>query len=251
MTVNLMHCSYHKCLTVYFSGVMKRVLGSSRDSGGGYKHFNSLLDEFYKSQDEFKVASVNNHSLDLTRYEKYRVTRFIRDPRDMVVSGYLYHRRAAESWCETIAPVDQDFAVVNGTIPCGVRDSGLSYAGYLQKVTLEEGLLAEMEFRKKHFQSMRDWPIDDPDIKLFRYEDILGREAETMREILTFLHFPWYKSLQGGYLARRRSASKRKKSDFVHIRDPRAGQWQEQFTPRVKKEFDSNYGDLIQLYGYT
>ena len=245
-----MHCSYHKCLTVYFGGVIKRVLRANTRPGA-YKHFNSFIDEFYAFQDEYKVASVNNHALDLSRYEKYRITRFIRDPRDMIVSGYLYHRRAAEVWCETIAPDEKEFAVVNGTISAGLRDSGLSYAAYLQGLNVEEGLLTEMEFRKNHFESMRQWPMDDPDIRLFRYEDILGREAETMREMLSFLHFPWHVSQFGGFIAKKRSATSHKKSGFSHIRDPRAGQWRDHFTSRVEREFDSLYGDLVEQYGYS
>ena len=249
MSATLMHCSYHKCLTVYFSRVIRRVLRVRR-SVRGYRHFNSLVEEFYEQQGEYDVASVNNHALELDRYESYRITRFIRDPRDLVVSGYIYHKRAAESWCDIVAPSAEDFAVVNGTVPAGLRESPLSYADFLQGLDAEEGLLAEIEFRKKHFESMRDWPMDDPDIRVFRYEDILGREAEAMWEILTFLDFPWHSSLLGGAIAKRHSATSRRQSASTHVRDPRAGQWRQHFTPRVEREFEAMYGDVLEMYGY-
>ena len=31
--------------------------------------------------------------------DEYRTVRFVRDPRDVIVSGFLYHRRCSEEWC--------------------------------------------------------------------------------------------------------------------------------------------------------
>jgi len=90
----LMHCSYHKCMTVYFSGIVGRILGQNFE-GAGYAHFNSDIEDFYAQQSNYELASVNNHAIDLSRYKNYRVTRLIRDPRDLVVSGYFYHHRIA------------------------------------------------------------------------------------------------------------------------------------------------------------
>ena len=230
--------------------MIRRIL-RVRPSSAGYRHFNSLIDDFYAEQGRYDVASVNNHALDLSRYDSYRITRFIRDPRDLVVSGYFYHRRAAEDWCNTVSPDEEAFAIVNGNVPAALRDSSHSYASLLQSLDVEEGLLAEIEFRKRHFESMREWPTDDPDIRLFRYEDILEREAEAMWEILTFLEFPWHAALLGGLLAKRHSATSRRQSASTHVRDPRAGQWREHFTPRVEREFDSLYADLVTRYGYS
>lgn len=250
MSAMLMHCSYHKCLTIYFSRVIRRVL-RARGSADGYRHFNSLIDEFYREQGNYLIASVNNHALDLSRYPRYRVTRFIRDPRDLVVSGYFYHKRGAESWCNVPGPGEADFVYVNGTVPEALRGSSLSYSELLHNLDIEEGLLAEIEFRRRHFESMREWPLDDPDIRLFRYEDVLGREARTMREVIGFLGFPAHSAVHGGLIAWRHSARSRRQSASAHVRDPSAGQWRRHFTPRVEREFDAAYGDLIEMYGYA
>ncbi|MCG8469630.1 MAG: hypothetical protein MJB57_15730, partial [Gemmatimonadetes bacterium] len=97
--VHLIHCSYHKCLTVYYHRVMDYLYNRILRFSHGYHHFNSRIDQFYAESPRYRVVSLNNQSLDLDRLGDCRVTRFIRDPRDLVVSGYLYHKRGAENWC--------------------------------------------------------------------------------------------------------------------------------------------------------
>ena len=103
---NLIHCSYHKCLTVYFSRVMHSAFNRCLPWSGGYRHFNSHTADFYSQFEPFRVVSINNRALDLERLGKFRISRFLRDPRDLVVSGYFYHRRGAESWTRQAAPTD-------------------------------------------------------------------------------------------------------------------------------------------------
>ena len=80
-TPNLIHCSYHKCLTKYYSKVMLAVFPRWMNFvGGGYSHFNSRIDRFMASYRRLHAASVNNHMLDLEQVAPYRLTRFVRDP---------------------------------------------------------------------------------------------------------------------------------------------------------------------------
>jgi hypothetical protein len=222
----LIHCSYHKCLTVYYRRVMDAVFNRLQPWGRGYRHFNSHLEDFYENFRKYRIASVNNRSLDLTRLGEFRITRFLRDPRDLVVSGYFYHKRGAEPWTRLQSPTPDDWYFANGFIPEGLRRSRKSFADYLQSLSLEEGLLAELEFRTLHFESMARWPDEHPHILTQRYEDILGL---------------WF--------VNRYSLDKRSRD--THVRNPAAGQWREHFTPRVKRAFDSRYGELTARLGYA
>jgi hypothetical protein len=192
---------------------------------------------------------VNNHVLDLDRFEDVRVTRFVRDPRDLVVSGYFYHKRAAESWCDIVAPSEEDWAVVNGTVP-GVSLGRRSYAQYLNEVSLEKGLLAEVAFRRHHFESMRRWDDEDPRIEVFRYEEILGNEAEVFDRIFRFFELPFSARQIGLHYVRKFRAGNRARRPG-HIRDPRSGQWRDHFTPAVTAKFNQEYGDLLDRLGYA
>lgn len=242
------HCAYHKCLTTYFRRVFERLDDAVLGLRGRYRHFDSRLDAFEREVEGCVVASLNNHALDLDRFEDVRVTRFVRDPRDLVVSGYYYHRRGAEPWCELVSPTDADWRVVNGVVPHQLAP-GQSFATYLREASLEDGLLAELEFRQRHLESMRQWPEADPRVLVQRYEDVLGHEVAAFDRIFRFLELPeWTRRIGVVHAWRLRAARRRRRSE--HIRDPRGGQWREVFTPAVVRRFDERHGDLLERYGY-
>jgi hypothetical protein len=243
----LVHCSYHKCLTVYF----KRVMTASVGRFGGYRHFNSDLEAFQRGRRGLRVASVNNQAIDLDSLGDCRVSRFVRDPRDLVVSGYFYHRRGAEPWCLEVDPSEEKWlARRNRPRPSAMRP-GESLADTLQRLDLEDGLLAELELRSRHFDSMRDWPADDPRVRVWRYEEILGREERVMRDLAAHYELP----IQLRTLVRRNAVRYDVRHAMAgrsaHVRNPAAGQWREVFTPRVERAFMERWGDLLDRYGYA
>lgn len=247
--INRIHCSYHKCLTVYFGRVMDAVLNRLQPWGKGYCHYNSHLEDFYGSFATNRVSSINNRALDLDRLGACRISRFIRDPRDLLVSGYFYHRRGAEDWVRLEAPSDDDWYFANGRVPQALRDHGGSFAQYLESVPLEEGLLAELEFRGPHFESMARWPESHPDIALYRYEDIVGNELEMFSELSDFHDFSALERRFTLWMAKRYSL--RRQVTDSHVRNPQPGQWRQAFTPRVRTAFDADYGALIRQLGYS
>ena len=248
MRAHLIHCSYHKCLTVYYGRVMDAVFNRCQPWGRGFRHFNSHLDDFYGGFEACRVASVNNRALDLDRLGRFRISRFIRDPRDLIVSGYFYHKRGAEDWVKIESPTAADWYFANGIVPEGLRDTGSSFAAYLQSIPEEEGLLAELEFRKYHLESMAQWPTRHPDIVTFRYEDIIGNEVAVFRELFDFYGVSSVERGLGAFFARRHSI--RGQSADPHIRNPASGQWRKHFTPRVRQAFNSEYSGLIRQLEY-
>lgn len=248
MRLQLIHCSYHKCLTVLYGRVMDAVFNRCQPWGRGYRHYNSHLDDFYRGFQQDRVSSVNNRAPDLERLGRFRISRFLRDPRDLIVSGYFYHRRGAEDWVCIPAPTADDWYFANGVVPAGLAASGTSFAEYLQSIPEEEGLLAELEFRTLHFESMAQWPQDHPDIKVFRYEDILGRERELFRELFEFYGLSRIHGVLGRWFADRHSIGGARTDP--HVRNPEPGQWRQHFTSRVRNTFDSKYAGLVRQLGY-
>ena len=125
-----------------------------------------------------------------------------------------------------------------------------SFSQFLQSLNEEDGLIAEIDFRRHHFESMAAWPTNHPHIRVYRYEDILGREDEVFREIWSFYGSSWLEKTLGLALANRFSATGKSKL-ASHIRNPQAGQWSEKFTPRVRQHFEKFHGDLLRQYGYA
>lgn len=247
MSPKLIHCSYHKNLTVYFKRVMHAMYNRILFTSKGYHHFHSSLERFYEEHDQYRISSINNHLLDLDRLGDFRITRFVRDPRDLVISGYFYHKRSAEKWCDVVGPDPQEWTALNKKLP-EAMPSDMSYAQYLQNLSLEEGLIAEIEFRERHFDAMLNWPEDEKRIKVFRYEDILGNETETFRQIIEHYGLSHMEKWLAGKLAYRYSASNRKGSK--HIRNPKSNQWKEHFTPKVNAYFEERHHALLTRYGY-
>jgi hypothetical protein len=248
MKVHLIHCSYHKCLTVYFGRIMKAVFNRCLPWSSGYRHYNSHLEDFYDGFHTHRIASINNRALDLERLGRFRISRFIRDPRDLVVSGYFYHKRGAESWLTIESPTQADWYFANGVVPEGLRASGSSFAEYLQSVPEEEGLLAELEFRTLHLDSMARWPARHPHIVTYRYEDIVGNEATVFRDLFEFYGLSLLERRLGSWFVNRYSMARR--GADPHIRNPVSGQWRKYFTPRVRRAFDAKCAGLVKLLGY-
>ena len=66
------------------------------------------------------MSSLSGNDLDLDRFDDIKAVRFIRDPRDLVISSYFYHRKAGERWCRYQDPTGVDFEAVNGCVPSGL-----------------------------------------------------------------------------------------------------------------------------------
>jgi hypothetical protein len=130
-----------------------------------------------------------------------------------------------------------------------------SYAAALQRIDEEDGLIAEMLLRQPTFNFMDKWPASDPRIRVWKYEDILDHEAETMDAVAE--HYGW--TDEAG-LAMRETL--RERAEFwragdgsrlwwdTHVRSPRGGQWREAFTPKARAAFSEQYPDLIESLGY-
>lgn len=244
----LIQCGYHKCLTNYFRKVLRRTSRNPIANVGEYQHFYHRLDEFYRRCHFYSISSISGHAIDLDRFEDARVTRFIRDPRDLLVSGYFYHKRSAESWCDLVDPEDSDWEIVNGKVPEQLP-RGSSLSKYLNSVSVEEGLLAELDFRQNHYDSMMAWPDEDARIKLFRYEDLVGNEAEIYNQMFEFYELSTASKFVGRFYARRYRAAKRQ-ATLKHIRNANSGQWREHFTPEVTRQFNQRYEALLEKQDY-
>lgn len=221
---------------------------------GGFRHYNSHLRDFERAFARSRVASVNNRFLDVETMGDVRVSRFVRDPRDLVVSGYFYHRRGAEPWTRIEAPTEEDFYFTGGALPESLRGAGPSFAELLQHLPTEEGLLCELEFRGPHLEAMAQWQSQKgahgEAVIVQRYEDVVGREAEVFGAIFDHFELGPVERRLGLLLARRYSLHGLRGRRDGHVRNPSAGQWREQFTPRVRQEFDRRYGALVRDLGY-
>jgi Sulfotransferase domain len=251
----IVHFSYHKCLTAYFGTIMWRL---GEEFNFSVKHFRTDLQDFEKAAlfgKGKRVLSLNNSSgIDFAKFPSYKGSHFIRDPRDLVVSGYRYHLWTNEVWC--VAP-DFDWSEITGH-PYFAQyieqdhakfPHHISYQEYLKKLDIERGLILELVWRQFGFTAMEEWQ-PNPNIIEFRYEDIVGNEVAAFRKI--FEHYEFHPKLmrRGLQLVDEHSLKNTAKGEKSHVRKGTAAQWKSEFTPLVKDAFKKLNGDLLIHLGY-
>ena len=249
------HCSYHKCLTVFYGSILRSL---SSEFGFSYEHMQSDALKFSSQAVRLPgkgVISVNNCSdIDWDKLPPFRGTHFVRDPRDLIVSGYWYHLWTKEAWC-----VDENFnwrRIVKHPLfhlvepDCRKYPIAISYQEYLNELDHDRGLMLEILWRAPHFLQMQKWNYKNPHILEMRYEDIVGNEAEMFS--LIFGHYGFHSRLRDRGLKlvskfRLRNRSKRRRG---HTRNGSAGQWRHEFTPSVTQLFKQEWNPLLLQLGY-
>jgi hypothetical protein len=181
----------------------------------------------------------------------YRGIHVIRDPRDVVVSGYWSHLKShpLTRWPELAE----------------IRPR-------LNELPLEEGLLLEIDFLRdlptagyatRPIQSMAEWPYDDPSILELRYEDLAGNELDFFTRALTHLGYVGGPSggrkLSDDQLAAivgefsfesRTGRDKGQENPASHMRSGRPGGWREYFSDAVTEKFDQTFPGVVETLGY-
>ncbi len=245
----LIFCCHHKVGTSWFGKILSAI---SEEFG---------LPMIRLDQSKICNGSAiffQNHSkVDLSVLRNYRGAHIIRDPRDVVLSGYYYHLWTKEEWA--ITPIKDLRANMDERWPLlpvkKIKD--MSYQQYLNSLSREEGIIAEMN--RAHSTDLRDivkWDYTNKDFFEFKYETIMENEEEIFR--LLFLHYGFNddaikKSVE---IATRFSFNNRagrnigEVNNKSHLRSGKLQQWKEEFSEDHKKYFKKLHGeDLIKL-GY-
>lgn len=242
----IIHCSQHKCLTMYYYKVMHRLY-NWRPYKKYYEHLESIEGVFYNTYKNYKCVSTNGFQIDIERLQgDWRISRFIRDPRDLIVSGYFYHKRGAEPWFRYSDPTEKYWQPINGRVPEGLQP-GQSYSDYLNSVDVETGLIAEIQFRQFHLESMQHWP-EHPHILTLKYEDILGNEKAIFKQLFEFYQLSELQTQYGLFWVDKYRA--KKQTNNQHLRNPKPNQWREVFTDQANDYFNQRYWHLLTSLGY-
>jgi hypothetical protein len=252
---------YHKAGTVLLERIMRRVgelLGRSIA-----KHFGMV-----STLDSTKDIVLLPHSLlacDVTWL--YRAIRVVRDPRDIWVSGYLYHRRCREGWC-----VNTNF---DPTSPVGYPRVDFSFQHYpeewkqnylarLRGLSYQQNLLGRSQEDALNFElagytgctleAMRAWRLQGPHIIDVKLEDIAANFDDTMRIIFSHLGFQGSECDRAVGVAG--SEDMARMDDATLARDPhiysrQISKWRDVLSPAQVESFEQRYGALITSLGYV
>lgn len=254
MTQNI-HFGYHKCLTVYYMRVMQQLSAKFDFFYKHYEHDHELLQaDYYHPQSEINVYGASSNTINKLNINNIRGSHFIRNPLDLLVSAYFYHKKCEEEWCVTIRPnhkwitsQPQFYTLMKKS---DVFPGKLSYQEYLNSLSFEDGFTLEMYRSRPLLRSMLNWDFNNPNIIEFRYENIIGHEVEVFEQI--FKHYGFSDEIieVGKRIADRFSLKERSGGDDKHIRSGKLSQWKEHFTPELIKRFKLLFPGLLEKTGY-
>ncbi len=234
----IVHCCYHKVGTVWFGRILADVaaeFGLAPQGGAQWRDIQQL-----NLSDDLGFLLDYSSCLELDGLPSYRASHMIRDPRDIVVSGYLYHLWTDEAWANT--PTDEF--------------SRKSYKEHLQSLDQAEGLLAEIRRVRYLLPHMLDWDYNNPRVFEIKYEHILDNEEATFREMFT--HYGFKKSVVDRccLIAERYSFENMKKRGArkarggSHLRSGQSGEWRDFFEDEHKELFKELYPKCVVALGY-
>lgn len=226
----LVHCGHHKAGTVWIRRVILELCRSYglRYRTGGPRPIASDADAVvFANADEFRRALLSDRS--------FAGSHMIRDPRDLVVSGYEYHKVTTEAWANQVRPEYGD----------------RSYREYLCRLPDDEGLLAEIRwFGSATGPRMAAWDFDQPEFLELRYEDFLADEHAGFLDLFRWWGLNQTATDRGLEIADRLSRRNGGARSTHPIRSSLPGEWQERFTADHIEEFKSQNGDLLERLGY-
>ena len=251
---------YHKSGTVLFRNIMTALAA----------RLGLRMDELYGmvwGVDPATEVVVLDHSLlgfELTR--PFRAIRVVRDPRDIWLSGYLYHRRCDEPWCintnfDPSAPIK--FPRVPALAEHRRERWKREYLARLGGKSYQQNLLdrdrdAGLEFELAGYtgctmEDMRAWRLNTPDVLEVKLETIAEDFDATMQTIFRHLGFTGadlavaLEVAAGEDVARMADAAV---AANPHIHSRELSKWRGMLSPGQVRRFEREYGDIIVRLGY-
>jgi hypothetical protein len=252
--------TYHKSGTSLLAAVMSKVgqrLGLNVLNRYGFvPHIDHAAD----------IVLLAHSLISALPVRPFRAIRVVRDPRDIWVSGYLYHRRTNEGWCvntnfDPTPPISYprvDFSFQHCSEDWKraylTRLGGKSYQQNLVARDLAAGLAFELAgYTGCTLAAMRGWRWTSPDILCVRLEDIDAGFDMTMRDI--FRHLAFTETEVELALEIAASEDVRRMDDAAVLARPqvqgrRLSKWRAILSDDQIAAFEMHYGDLITEFGY-
>ena len=227
----IVHCCHHRVATVWFGRLLRRIAQAF-----SWKFQSCTQAEL---EDDTDIFMQNWSEVALSELRAYRGSHMIRDPRDIIVSGYFYHL-----WCTE--PLY--------TSPRS-EFGGKSYQEALRLLPQERGLAMEIEWSEPRIRTMVDWHYDNAEFLELRFEDFIRDEHASA--LAAFKHYGLSddqietianiveKEFSFEAITGRKKGEEDRES---HFRKGQAGDWLLHFSDAHKQLFKEIYpGILTQL----
>jgi len=236
---------YHKCLTKF----MNRVFPQNR-------HFLAMYEQFVRhleAGNEPRFVSLNNCVLMPERkiFKNARILHLIRHPKDIIVSGYFYHKRGAEGWTEAALPY-RFSQVLLAELRYFLNDKEHRFVAgcpstveLLSELPQSKGFMAEMVWLK-YWKGFNPVPYYEcPWIRTMRFEDIVADQRRAVLEMCDHWEIP--EQSREEYAERAESLSRTPTS---HVRDSSPEQHLQWFDADVEAFYERQFNGIHRALDY-
>lgn len=196
----------------------------------------------------------------------YNGLHFIRDPRDIIVSGYLYHKRCHEKWCVN-TNFDSSPPILFPRVPLSQQHRpehwkreylrslcGKSYQQNLKEMTQSDGLLFEMNhYGRWTINQMMQWDYPNPNILTVRFEDLMADYDSTFAGLFSFCGFSDKQKAIALQIAAKEDLNRKTDEEIQadsHISSRQTTKWREFFNDEHIHLFKELFGNAAVRLGY-
>ena len=251
---------HHKCGTKLFGKIFLKM---AIEYGWSYSSVNRKDSRIPNSDIVFFLNSrINPAELP----EEYIGIHIVRDPRDILVSGYLYHKRTTEPWCTNKnrqikkkidypqVPNSQMHRELSWKIKYLESLGKKSYKEILNERDELSGLLFELNnYCAWTLSDMKHSVIDREKTVEIRFEDVMDDFEITMDKVFEHCNF---EAEEKSFAIRESNKENIKNMDDKtlnansHISSKRTSKWRDYLSDDLLVLFDKRHGELLRRYGY-
>jgi len=190
----------------------------------------------------------------------------IRDPRDIIVSGYLYHLRTSEKWCINSnfsknspinfprVPYSQEHRSEQWKLDYLNSLQGKSYKENLRALDQSEGLLFEMEnYGAWTVNSIHDWDFNRKEILEIKFESLIDDYDSTFRKIFKHIGLPESDIELCMDIAVQQDLGRKSEDEIKmmpHVSSQKLSKWHDYFEEVHKEVFKEKFGNILIRLGY-
>ncbi len=254
---------YHKTGTILFSNVLQRL---SARFGILTAKRGQLITRLPRRK-QFVLFFHSALAEEANPAHQFRAVRIIRDPRDIWVSSYLYHRRCREPWCvhtqfDRSPPIgfpQADACMAHRPETWKqqflARLDRKSYQQNLLDRDRDSGLLFELEgYTSCTLDEMRNWPFHGrPEVLEVKLEEICANFQPSMLSVFKHLGLSKEESKVALDLISNEDIGRMEDAQIAanpHIYSRQISKWRAMLSPSLLAEFERRFADLIVSLGY-
>lgn len=238
------HSTHHKAGTMLFLKIERDLAAKYDGKFFVFREENPNKHLFYEKLNKSSkpIFCLDTHSLfdHKTLIVPYKASHMVRDPRDILVSGYNYHLKTTEEWC--IKPLK--------------KYNGLSYQEHLKSLPISEGISTELNRMKGTLmKNMLAWDYSNQHILELRFEDLIADFDGTMEKIFSHYGFAGKELEELVVMAakhdiNRMSDEQLQNNKHITNKERKKDTWRDTLNDQHIATMKQRYGDLLIRLGY-